>query len=401
MHYTTTLTYLMSEGKNGFWQRLWAFLTPARVGILYLIAFVAASIAQYYKPETGEYTNYNNYIIFKQAFYHLLHGKDLYIMYPAECWDLFKYSPAFALFMGAFAWMPDILGLTLWNLLNAMVLWYAFTTLPQANNKQKAFMLLFVFLELLTSIQNAQSNGLIAGLIILAFNRLEKKDVVWSSLFITLTVFIKIFGLVAFALFLLYKAKPKFILYSIIWTVVLLVLPVIVTGVDGLIAQYKSWGKMLQEDHSASVGLSVIGWLETWFGYKGSKTLITLLGVVLFCIPLIKIKHYTDYMYRILLLASVLLWVIIFNHKAESPTFVIAIAGVALWYFMQKRETWKVVLVVITFIFTSLSPTDIFPRIVRDEWVVPYVLKAVPCILVWGVIIYEMLFKKYELYESE
>lgn len=391
----------MSVENNNFWQRLWAALTPARIGLLYVVAFVAASVAQYYKPQAGEYTNYNNYIIFKQAFFHLISGKDMYIMYPAECWDLFKYSPAFALFMGVFAWLPDIVGLTLWNLLNAMVLWYAFTQFPQANNKQKAFMLLFVFLELLTSIQNSQSNGLIAGLLLMAFNRLEKGDVVWSPLYIMLTVFIKIFGLVAFAMFLVYPKKPKFILYSILWGVVLLVLPIVVTGSGGLLMQYQSWWRMLKEDHSASVGLSVMGWLQTWFGYGGSKTLITLLGVVFFCLPLIKIKQYGHYMYRVLLLASVLLWVIIFNHKAESPTFVIAITGVALWFYMQKREVWKIVVVVLAFVFTSLSPTDIFPYVVRKEFVEPFVLKAVPCILVWGIIVYEMLFNKYELYKSE
>lgn len=385
----------MNQPKNTL-QRLWDWLTPNRIALLYGIAFILASVAQYFKPQTGEYTNYNNYIIFKQAFFHLLDGKDLYIMYPAECWDLFKYSPAFALFMGVFAWLPDIAGLTLWNLLNAMVLWFGFATLPQATNKQKTFMLLFVFIELLTSIQNAQSNGLIAGLILLAFNKLEGGDVRWSSLFITLTVFIKLFGLVAFALFLLYKQKPKFILWSIAWTLLLLVLPIVVSGYDGLVAQYQSWWKMLKEDHSASVGLSVMGWLQTWFGYNGSKTLITLAGVVLFCLPLIKVQQYGDYTFRLLLTASVLLWVIIFNHKAESPTFVIAIAGAALWYFMQSKNTAALVLIVLAFVFTSLSPTDLFPPPVRKQFIEPYVLKAVPCIFIWGVLIYQMMFKKYK-----
>lgn len=385
----------MNQPKNTL-QRLWDWLTPNRIALLYGIAFILASVAQYFKPQTGEYTNYNNYIIFKQAFFHLLDGKDLYIMYPAECWDLFKYSPAFALFMGVFAWLPDIAGLTLWNLLNAMVLWYGFATIPQATNRQKTFMLLFVFTELLTSIQNAQSNGLIAGLILLAFNKLENGDVRWSSLFITLTVFIKLFGLVAFALFLLYKQKPKFILWSIAWTLLLLVLPIVVSGYDGLLAQYQSWWKMLKEDHSASVGLSVMGWLQTWFGYNGSKTLITLGGVALFCLPLIKVQQYSDYTFRLLLTASVLLWVIIFNHKAESPTFVIAIAGAALWYFMQPKNTAALVLIVLAFVFTSLSPTDLFPPPVRKQLIEPYVLKAVPCIFIWGVLIYQMMFKKYK-----
>lgn len=387
----------MEQDEKTFGQRFWAFCTPARVGIFYILAFAIASIAQYYKPQTGVYTNYNNYIIFKQAFFHLLEGKDLYIMYPAECWDLYKYSPAFALFMGVFAYLPDMVGLTFWNLLNAMVLWYALSTMPQASNKQKVAMLLFVFLELLTNIQNAQSNGLIAGLIVLGFNKLEKGDTIWPPLFFMLTVFIKIFGLVAFALFILYKPKLRLALYSLLWFLVLLALPILFSGYNGLLLQYQSWWNMLKEDHSVSLGLSVMGWLTTWFGYAGNKTLVTLAGVVLFCLPLIKIKHYSQYGYRLLLLASVLLWVIIFNHKAESPTFIIAVAGVAVWYCMQKKGIWLTVLVLLVFIFTSLSPTDIFPRGLRDAWVTPYVLKAVPCILVWGVIIYQMWFNRYKV----
>src|SRR2546423_1725063 len=49
------------------------------------------------------YSNYNNYIIFKQSFYHLIQNKDLYMFYPSEHWDLFKYSPTFAFFFGIFA----------------------------------------------------------------------------------------------------------------------------------------------------------------------------------------------------------------------------------------------------------------------------------------------------------
>jgi hypothetical protein len=105
-------------------------------------------------------------------------------------------------------------------------------------------------------------------------------------------------------------------------------------------------------------------------------------------------------MYRALLLASVLLWVIIFNHKAESPTFVIAMAGVAIWYFMQPKTGWKTALAVLAFVLTSLSPTDLFPKPVRDQLVNPYVLKAVPCIFIWLVLIYEMVFKRYAKYEQ-
>ena len=103
---------------------------------------------------------------------------------------------------------------------------------------------------------------------------------------------------------------------------------------------------------------------------------------------------YKNFYYRLLLLASVLLWIVIFNHKAESPTFIIAICGVAIWYFPQTRKTENLVLMLLALVFTMLSPTDLFPPYVRNNIFKPYVVKALPCILVWFKLTYDMLFYK-------
>ena len=44
---------------------------------------------------------------------------------------------------------------------------------------------------------------------------------------------------------------------------------------------------------------------------------------------------------------------------------------------------------------TSLSPSDLFPAYLRREWVQPYALKALPVVLVWLKLCYEMLNKDY------
>jgi len=112
---------------------------------------------------------------------------------------------------------------------------------------------------------------------------------------------------------------------------------------------------------------------------------------VLFCLPLLKVRSYGQYPFRIMLLASVLVWVIIFNHRAESATFVIAVTGVAIWYFIQTPKPENLVLLLLTLVFSILSPTDLFPPYVRNEFFNPYVVKAVPCILVWAKITYDLL----------
>ena len=76
--------------------------------------------------------------------------------------------------------------------------------------------------------------------------------------------------------------------------------------------------------------------------------------------------------------------IIIFNKMAESPTYVYAVAGVALWFMgLQKPNNLDYTLLIFVIIFTSLSPSDIFPRNLRDHFFTPYNIKAVPCLLVW------------------
>lgn len=366
-----------------------------------MLLALSATLQSYYGSPTIfndlEYTAYNNYLIFKQSFFHLIEGKDLFILYPKEHWDLYKYSPTFSLMMAPLAILPDVVGLFIWNLLNALVLFFGIKKLQLPArfkgiefSKISMFIILFVGLELMTSLQNEQSNGLLAGLIILAFVFLEKEKIWLGTLCITLTFYIKIFGIVAFALFLVYPQKGKFILSSAVWMIVLGLLPAVFVGFDQLIFLYESWGRMLGEDHAASYGYSVMGWLQIWFGLEVSKNVIVLLGVALFCLPLVKFKRNLNYEFRWRLLVSILIWVVIFNHKAESPTFVIAMSGVGIWYFFSKKTKVNLALVILAFVFTSLSPTDLFPRFLRESFVIPYVMKAMFCILIWGKVIWEM-----------
>ncbi|HMG15792.1 MAG TPA: glycosyltransferase family 87 protein [Saprospiraceae bacterium] len=364
-----------------------------------LIIVVAITAQNYYSGSKTfidkdlAYTHYNNYLIFKQSFYHLIHNKDLYQLYPLEHFDYYKYSPSFALLMAPIASLPDLMGLFIWNLLNAMVLMFALIKLPIWNNKFNYLLLVFVIIELITSLQNSQSNCLIAGLLIFAFIYLEKKNVALASLCIVLTVFIKLFGIVALALFIFYPHKLKSALYTIGWFIILGLLPLFVCTSQELIAQYKSWFYLLSNDHSTSIGYSVAGWLKTWFNVNVKDT-ITIIGVILFLAPLLKYKYYDQLQFRLLFLASILIWVVIFNHKAESPTFIIAVSGIIIWFSCQERSRENLILLILAFVFTTLSSTDLFPRSIRTQYMYPYVVKVVPSILIWLKIIVEMIIYK-------
>ena len=364
---------------------------------IFIFLAIFASFQSYFRsdktftPGGRLYTSYNNYVIFKQSHFHLIENKDLYQFFPEEHVDLYKYSPAFALIFGIFARLPDLAGLTLWNLLNVLVLFQAIYFLPKGNLRTKGFILLAITYEMLTSIQNEQSNALLTGLIIFGFCFLERRKYWLGTLCILLSVFIKLFGIVAFALFLLYPDKLKLAYTSIFWGLVLLFLPLLAIDFSQLIYLYESWGSLLEDDHSISDGFSVMGWLKTWFAINVNKPLVTFFGVILFCLTLIRRKFYHQYAFRILLLSSILIWVVIFNHRAESPTFIVALTGVSIWYFSLYPSKINLILFVAAFIFTGLAATDVFPAFVRNEWFKPYVVKAVPCILVWARIFYQMM----------
>lgn len=371
--------------------RLAAFFARPDVQLsVYALLTVAATFQQYFLPlksfENGPatYTEYNNYVIFRQSFFHLLDHRNLYAPYPAEQWDLFKYSPTFALFMGLLAKLPDWLGLLLWNSLNSLVLFAGIQNLPGFSAGAKRRVGWFVLVELLTSLQNSQSNGLVLGLLVWGFVLLERRNLGGATLLVLLSAFVKIFGAVAFLLFWFYPRRGRAFAYGVGWTMLLVALPLLVVPPSDLAVQYQNWLRLLQSDHSTSAGLSVMGWLNTWFNFFPDKTALVAVGLGLLLLPLWRRSAYETYRFRLWMLASTLIWVVIFNHKAESPTFIIAMGGVGLWYFSQKPTLINTGLAGLAFVFTSLSPTDVFPHFLRETLVHPFTLKAVFCIAVWA-----------------
>lgn len=373
------------------------FSRPSTVVSIFLILVIFASFQSYLLSDPSiktdnKYKAYNNYVIFSQSFHHLIDHKDLYAQHPDDQFDLFKYSPAFSVFFSIFAIQPDISGLLMWNFLNAFLLLLAVFLIRNIPDKQKSLILLICAVELMISIQNEQSNALMAALIILTYVFLEKKNMFLATLMIMLSVFIKIFGIVGFVMFLFYPKKWKAALYSIAWFVILTLLPLILIDFAQLKETYISWWNMLSNDFSSSLGYSVMGWLSSWFDFEPNKYLIILLGAVFFMLPFLRIKQYSNPWFKLLMLSSTLIWVVIFNHKAESPTFIIAMAGAAIWFFSTKQNWLNITLIIFAIAFTSLGTTDIVPSEIRNQVFIPYRLKALPLILIWIKIIYDLLF---------
>jgi hypothetical protein len=349
-----------------------------------------------YVPGGRPYIDYNNFIIFKFSFSHLLQGKDIYQLFPDDHWDLYKYSPGFALCFGLLSWMPNAVGLLLWNSINSLCLFAGIRLLPGLDDRQKSWILLFCLLEMLLSIQNTQSNGLMAGLIVLAFALAERSKYFLSTLCIVFSFYIKIYGALAFIIYLFYPGKLRLLGWTVFWMLLFAALPLVVVDPHQLVFLYRSWLSLLLNDRSASVGLSVMGILESWFHWNGSKNIVALAGVILFLLPLIHIRRYKEYSFRLLYLASVLIWMVIFNHKAESPTFIIAMSGIGIWYFSETPNTLNRILLILAFLLISMSVSDLVPASIRNGIVRPYGVKAVMAVVIWCRILYEQLTLRYK-----
>ena len=77
---------------------------------------------------------------------------------------------------------------------------------------------------------------------------------------------------------------------------------------------------------------------------------------------------------------------------AESATFILAVTGISVWYFTKNEVTLlDKFLMLLTVLFTLLSPSDIYPEFIRKMYFIPYTVKVIPCILVWLKINFELL----------
>ena len=350
----------------------------------------------------------NNYKIFKNVFFHTIDKLPLYKEYPLEYFDHNHYGPIFSLLIAPFAVLPDYLGISLWSLFNAGVLAWAITQLP-LKSKQINAILWICLHELLTTLLGLQFNPMMTAIIILSFVYIEKGKDFWSAFFIILGVFVKLYGIVGLAFFFFSKNKIKFILSLFFWSAVLFTLPMLISSPEYIIQTYQEWFARLVEKNSENTGLnsyqdiSLMGMIRRFFQDSSISNLPILIGgVILFGLQYLRIKEYKVESYRLMLLASVLIFTVIFSSGSESPTYIIAFVGVAIWIVIQPKPISKLYigLFIFALILTSLSPSDLIPKFIKDNYIRPYALKALPCVLIWFAIVYEMLKNKFKNYRS-
>ena len=368
-------------------QKFRALITSRNIGIVLLLLTVVTSFQKYFR------SNVNNYYIFSRSFELLISHQNLYADYPALFKDKFLYSPTFALAMSVFYILPDLLGVVLWNLLNLALFFFAVKTIA-GNEKKFVLILLLASVELFTSIQNTQSNPLVTAFILLAFANFEKQKFSRAAFLVASLFFIKIYGFAAGIFAIFHPKKLKFGGSLIFWFVLLLIAPLLVISAQELFGQYENWFALIGQFRTGAQ-YSVMGLIERLTGQPIPYLPIQIAGLLIFLAPLARFKRFSEPLFRRKILCSLLIFLVIFNQSAESPTYVTAVTGAAIWFAGGKRNSFDYILIALVLTFTSLGSTDLFPATVRRNFFEVYAVKAIPCLLVWLKIQYEFHFESW------
>lgn len=326
----------------------------------------------------------------------------MYAFYPNEYYDQNHYGPIFSIFISPFAILPDSIGFFLWQITNAIFFLVAINMLP-LTNKIKTLILLFCVIEFANASHYMQSNAIIVAFIILSFLLVKKGKEEWATAFIVLGTFIKLYPVIGFVFFLFSKNKLKFMVSTVIWTIVFFLLPMIISSPSYIIQSYYDWFRELAIKNSMNVTLGgtidwcVMGVVRRLFGDPTIPNLpFLVVGATIFAIPLLRFKQFASLKFCLQVLASALIFAVIFSTGSEHPTFVIATAGAVIYIMMQEKPftPFNITMLVLLVVITGLGPSDAFPRFMRD-WIEYYAVKAWPCIIIWTKIAYELIFKDF------
>jgi Glycosyltransferase family 87 len=300
-------------------------------------------------------------------------------------------------------------GCFLWGIANAAVLFYAINQLP-VSEKSKRVILLIAAVEMMTSMHSVQFNPMLTGFIILSFTFVHNKKEIWATLFIAIAILTKIYGVAGLAFILFSDNKIKFLISFTFWMLLLIFLPVIISSPHFILESYRSWYIAIAEkndlnNESVMQGMTAMRIIKKLLGFSNIKdAYIILTGALFYLFPLARFKQFGNNLFRLCYLSFLLIGVVIFSSSAEAPTFIIAMAGVAIWFAsVASPKPWMYFLMVFALLLTTFSSTDLFPNFIKATYIRPYGLKALPCLFIWMVIAWQLLSHKFnaaqEVYE--
>ena len=341
---------------------------------------------------------YNNFLIFRYVFWHLVERRDLYALYPAQFGDVNLYGPVFGLVVAPFAMLPEGVGGLLWSLAMAALLWAAVSRL-RLPPERRLLALLLILPELLTAVHSSQFNPAVAALPLLTLADVEEGRDLRAPLWSLLGAFVKLYSAVGLVLVLFSRSPRRFLLGCALWSALLLVAPMALAGPEYVLESYQGWYAALARKNALNLqvggDISLVGLVRRAFGMPLPLTGSAAAGLALALAPLLRRAQYPHRRFRHLALASLLLFLVLFSSGSENPTYVVAATGAVLWLVHRPdppgRWGWWLVAAMV---LVALGPTHLL-SVPLARFFNHYALKALLYGVMWVLLSRDLLWRDF------
>lgn len=320
-----------------------------------LIAIVATALETFRQ-------RYMNYLVYTDSTIDFWNGINPYTQqFVDDHGRYFLYTPVFSILYSPIAFLPKWLGPFVWNLCNYSLFALSVFTLPKRFDPYKVKIFLFLLLILEQSIFPFQFNVVVAYVFLFAFTLLERGQGVWAVLLIMISATTKVYGIVELLLLFCYQKTFRHLLYAALFGVVLLMLPALKTGFDGLIPCYENWWNMLSQHQSSTYYVSLLYAYPLRYVLDSYRIVQLLTVAVVIALFFWQHRRWGEFSFRVTTLGVLMGWIILFGDSSETHTYLIALAGYILWYWLREQHTlYDKILFWGLLVFFGIVPTDIF-----------------------------------------
>ena len=105
------------------------------------------------------------------------------------------------------------------------------------------------------------------------------------------------------------------------------------------------------------------------------------------------LRDWSDRSVRLQFLALTLVFCVVFNHRAERQSSVIAICGMVIWLLSTPRTAWRVTLFTITYALVVLTGADVVPMAIKRA-LGPDIRFTIPLTIGWLAILGDFAFTR-------
>ena len=364
----------------------WFFTNPTCVFCLGLAVVLTATTIETLR---GRATNFYDYYDATNMFWAGINPYTMEFVEAHSIW--FLYTPVFTTIWAPIFLLPGWLGPYVWNVFNYSMLCLAIKTLPRPLAPFRMRIFLFLLLLILQSTFCFQYNMVVCYIFLFAFTLLEKGRPFWATLLIMISATTKYYGAIELGLLLCYPRFWRNLGYALFWGAVLILLPTVNTAFDNVFLLYKSmWGTY--ESHRSAVDYPGLFFARGLKPFLLPNLRLVQLSVLVLMAGLFfwRYRRWGDFRFKVEALAVMMGYIILFSDSPETHTYMIALAGWLMAFWLQPRRTkfdwvlfWLLFVNFCILPVDAICPTPVYRFFHDNFWIDVYCMTIAWLRVVW------------------